>query len=104
MIMLGSFKDRIIGRKRQDLDYNDVRSHVIGDRFSEPLREQTVGEKFGISAPEFPREPYAQEPFQQQFPPRPEPRDTGMWREGSFEQPRMEQRKDYDMMDRLSLI
>lgn len=115
--MLGSFKDRILGKRKQDFDYSDVRSHVLGERsFPEPA---TVGEKFGIEKPpdfpepvqrnRFAQDPYGPAPYDQppaqqfqqapRFGSRPDPRmDFGM----SSEEPQA--RSNYDILDRLNLI
>ncbi|MBI4170561.1 MAG: hypothetical protein HY514_02620 [Candidatus Aenigmarchaeota archaeon] len=107
--MLEGLKEKVFGRKKHDIDYSDVRSHVVGERAFEP---QTIGEKFGFEKPDFPQDPYVPESFQpqpftpQQFssPPqhkfgsRPDPRmDFGM----EEQQPRA---RDYDILDRLNLI
>ncbi len=108
-MILGSLKDRVFGRRKRDIDYGDIRSQVVGERFQQ--EPPTVRERFGLErANEFPKDPYAPEPFaqapqpepffpaqQQAFGSRPEPRDFG------FEQPQPA-RNDYDILDRLNLI
>jgi hypothetical protein len=115
-----SIKDAVFGKKKHDADYGDIRSHVINKPFLEP-QSQTVKEKFGFERQDFPRDPYAPEPFTpppQAFSPQP----PGRMEEQGFEQypvskplgsrpdPRMdfgaerEQRKDYDILDRLNII
>ena len=112
-MIIGSLKDKVFGKRKHEAAYSDVRAQVIGDRFQQP-EPPTIGEKFGFDrGNEFPRDPYAPEPYSQSpqqepffprqqaaFGQRPEPRDF------SFEQPqpRMEPKQDYDILDRLNLI
>jgi hypothetical protein len=98
----------ILGRKKHDYDYSDIKGHVLGKPFSpEP---QTIGEKFGLDKmQEFPAAPY--EPNKQIRGPAPV-----VSRENySFDEPsRIEsghdfdrqpaQRRDMDIIDRMSII
>lgn len=89
MGLFGSLKKKL-GRD-DDNDYTEIRSHVIGER--PPAEMEFQERKFGPQPPqEFNDDPFRPEPM------RPEPFSA---REPvSFEQPR----KDYDIMDKLSMI
>jgi hypothetical protein len=115
-----SIKDVVFGKKKHSADYSDIRSHVINKPFLEP-QQQTIKEKFGLEK-DFPRDPYAPEPFAQ--PPQPFNTPNTPFEQQQFDQqpfnqrsfgerpdPRMDfgvereqPRKDYDILDRLNII
>ena len=45
-MVLGSLKDRVFGRRKHDIDYGDIRSQVVGERFQQ--EPPTVRERFGL--------------------------------------------------------
>jgi len=111
-------KGKILGRRHSDLDYGDVRSHVIGQKpFPEPpAQPATVGDRFGYPnpAPDQPRrlnpanefpEPFEQKQYPE-APFRPEHEDYP----SRFASKRMdfgagaEGSKNYEVMDRLTVI
>jgi hypothetical protein len=100
MIVMGIFsgiKNRF--RKEPDLDYDDIKSHVTGEPRPPPEMEFQA-RKFGDEPP---RDPFGDEPLN-----RPEPfsRDpfSASREPVGFQEPQRVSGRDYDIMDKLSMI
>jgi hypothetical protein len=105
--------DFILGRKKRDLDYGDVKSHILAKPFGE--QPETIGSKLGM-AQEFPKEPFmpepftpAPQPFSQIDSPGPGLARAGPGRDFSLEMERRDfavdqKRTSLDVLDRLSII